>query len=165
MEHSPLPPKGAGEAGAERPSREEVLGYCRTVALGPIADDFAAWRIADYDGRAIGWPRNWRRALLSDWLDPVRQAEFRKRLTKNGAEKPAGVNGNGQTVSASVRTIDARKALEKERATLEDGYADLANGANDAAARQIRAKLDARWLAMEKAERELANQTEAASER
>lgn len=161
MEHSPLPPKGAGEVGAELPSREEVLGYCRTVALGPIADDFAAWRIADYDGRAIGWPKNWRRALLSDWLDPVRQSEFRKRAPKNGAEKPAGVNGHGQTVSASVRTIDSRKALELERETLEKGYAELDRDAVDAETKQIRAKLDARWLAMEKAERELAMQKEA----
>jgi len=119
VEHSPLPPKGAGEAGAELPSREEVLGYCRTVALGPIADDFAAWRIADYDGRAIGWPRNWRRALLSDWLDPVRQSEFRKRAPKNGAEKPAGVNGHGQTVSAqtALPAWQRREDLEARIAT------------------------------------------------
>lgn len=142
MEPSPLPPKGAGEAGAELPSREEVLGYCRTVALGPIADDFAAWRIADYDGRAIGWPKNWRRALLSDWLDPVRQAEFRKRAPKNGAEKSAGVNGHGQTVSASVRAIATREELETIQADLDQ----LPHGAFR---REQQAKLDARWRELE----------------
>jgi hypothetical protein len=137
LEKSPLPPKGAGEQGPELPSREEVLAYCATVGLGPIPADFAATRIADYDGRAIGWPRNWRRALLSDWLNPLRRAEFTKAMAKNGAEKTPA-----KTVSASVRAIATRDELETMQA-------DLDQLPHDDFRKAQQAKLDARWRELE----------------
>ena len=60
---------------SNEPSEEEVLSYC-AQAVPPIPNDFARWRISAYSGRELGWPRNWRKSLLSDWLNPVLRAQF-----------------------------------------------------------------------------------------
>jgi hypothetical protein len=163
LEKSPLPPKGAGEQGPELPSREEVLAYCATVAQGPIPADFAATRIADYDGRAIGWPRYWRRALLSDWQNPVRRAEFTKAMAKNGAEKSIPTT-SGHRVADQ---INERKACEKARRELQEAQDALTNGgfgdvtdADRKWKREKQAALDERWRALERREKALNSEPE-----
>ena len=141
-ENTPLPPKGGRGSYAEEPSDEEVLAYC-TQALTPIPEGFARWRISDYAARAIGWPRNWRRALSSDWLNPVLRAQFDKLMAKNAAEKNgAGLPGK---ISTTAHVIATRPELEQKQAdvdALPDGPAK----------RAIQAKLDAQWRELERLE-------------
>lgn len=141
-ENTPLPPKGGRGSYAEEPSDEEVLGYC-AQAVTPIPEGFARWRISDYAARAIGWPRNWRRALSSDWLNPVLRAQFDKLMAKNAAEKNgAGLPGK---ISTTAHVIATRPELEQKQAdvdALPDGPAK----------RAIQAKLDAQWRELERLE-------------
>lgn len=141
-ENTPLPPKGGRGSYAEEPSDEEVLAYC-TQALTPIPEGFARWRISDYAARAIGWPRNWRRALASDWMSPVLRAQFERLMAKNGAEKNgAGTPGK---ISTTAHVIATRPELEQKQAdvdALPDGPAK----------RAIQAKLDAQWRELERLE-------------
>lgn len=141
-ENSPLPPKGGRGSYAEEPSDEEVLGYC-AQAVSPIPEGFARWRISDYASRAMGWPRNWRRALSSDWLNPVLRAQFDKLMAKNAAEKNgAGLPGK---ISTTAHVIATRPELEQKQAdvdALPDGPAK----------RSIQAKLDAQWRELERLE-------------
>jgi hypothetical protein len=141
MEESPLPPKGGRGSFAEVPSEEEFLGYCATVVQGPIPEDFARGRLSDYDNRAMGWPRNWKRAVLSDWLDPIKRGEWQARAAKL-AQAANGSNQPAKTVSASVRAIATRSELE----TLQ---ADLDSLPDGKSRRELQAKLDARWRELE----------------
>lgn len=100
----------ASEAGSIPPDGEVVAfakafpGDAATGAPGPIPEGYLRDWIARKDSAAAGWPRNWRRALVSCW-----RADFRKFLERQVA----------QTQRMPVGGIDVRD-LEAELQTETD---------------------------------------------
>jgi hypothetical protein len=155
LEESPLPPKGGRGSFAEEPSWGEFLGYCETVAQGPIPEDFARSRFSDYENRAMGWPRNWRRAILADWQDPLKRGEWQAKTAKF-AQTTSGAPAPAKTVSASVHVISEAAAIKKGRAECEDMMKGLDDGSlSEDFRRKMTAEVEARRRELDRREKAL----------